>query len=70
MDKLSRYCLNLINGGWIVEIRHIFRKENKCTDHLANLDQDFNIRMLHFFEPRSLKPLPQADAYDKGNVRL
>ncbi|KAK5843694.1 hypothetical protein PVK06_006152 [Gossypium arboreum] len=37
---LVKDCLELIKGDWNLEIRHIFRKGNRCADQLANMTRD------------------------------
>ncbi|OMP01714.1 hypothetical protein CCACVL1_03019 [Corchorus capsularis] len=37
---LVRDCLEIIEGGWIIEIRHVYREGNRCADCLAMLAHD------------------------------
>ncbi|OMO53937.1 reverse transcriptase [Corchorus capsularis] len=37
---LVRDCYEIIQGGWITKIRHIYREGNRCADLLATLAHD------------------------------
>ncbi|XVF36742.1 hypothetical protein REPUB_Repub19eG0084500 [Reevesia pubescens] len=45
-----------MNGGWVREVRHIFREGNQCTDGLTNLTHDAGSG-LHILEEPPLQVL-------------
>ncbi|KAG8480540.1 hypothetical protein CXB51_024590 [Gossypium anomalum] len=57
LGTLIKDCFNLIDEGWVTEVRHIHCEGNSCAGHLANLAQN-NERGLVRLEmaPVSLEP--------------
>ncbi|XVF10255.1 hypothetical protein REPUB_Repub07fG0166800 [Reevesia pubescens] len=54
-------CLHLMEGSWILEVRHILREGNKCADMLANIAQDSQIDVSMLQEPPTVILPLQAD---------